>query len=407
MAHSDSGYATFAEPFDFRIDEQMRVGQAARWDELREQCPVHLTTTTAQRPVWYLLGYNDVHAAFQDWETFSSTSIQPWETEETRAGEPPWIPVEIDPPLHTQYRALVSPFFSPRAVADMAPAIREQCAGLIDSLHAKGRIEFVGDFAKVFPTRVFMRIMGLPVERSEWILHSIDTLMHTDSADDPDGQIRQGVSNDIYGFLGALLDERRREPQHDIITAIVTTPLSTGRLVSQQEALSMTFLLYMAGLDTVAAALAYMFAYLAGHGLVRSQLTAGQLKANDVAEELLRTHSLINTGRVVTRDIEFAGCPMRKGDRVLLSTAAANRDPVEFGSATDIEVGRRPNRHLAFGAGPHRCLGSHLARIELKIALEEWHRRIPHYRIPDGVPLEDQPGSVSTLKALPLQWDRD
>jgi cytochrome P450 len=115
---------------------------------------------------------------------------------------------------------------------------------------------------------------------------------------------------------------------------------------------------------------------------------------------------VINIGRVVTKDVEFAGCPMRKGDRLVLSTAAANRDPAEFGDdAADTLIGRRPNRHIAFGAGPHRCLGSHLARAELEIAIDEWHKRIPDYRIPPAEVVQDRPASVPGLVSLPLEWD--
>lgn len=402
MAHSGSTYSEFG---DFRADEAMRENQSARWDELRAECPVRLHTTATEKSMWYLLAYDDVRTAFQDPETFSSSAVEPWEPEELHALRPPWIPIEIDPPLHTDYRALVSPFFTPRAVANMTAGIREQCAQLIEDLAGNGHIEFITDFAKVFPTKVFMRLMGLPVEESDRMLRWIETLMHTEPTSDPDYQIRLRAQMETYEFLGALLDERRREPQQDILTAIVSTELPDRRLMTQDEALSMTFLLYMAGLDTVAAALAYIFAYLARHDGVRHELAAGEIKATDVAEELLRTHSIVNTGRVVTKDVEFAGCPMRTGDRVILSTAAANRDPNEFHTAGEIQIGRRPNRHIAFGAGPHRCLGSHLARVELETVLEEWHKRIPDYRIPDGVVLEDRPNSVSGLASLPLEWE--
>lgn len=397
--------AKFGSSYDFRVDEQLAKEHGARWDELRDQCPVRLNETATNRRVWLLMGYEDVRSAFQDWEAFSSRSIEAWESEEMAANKKPWIPVEIDPPLHTEYRNLVAPFFTPRAVNERLAGVREQCAALVDELAGRRRVEFIADFAKVFPTRVFMHIMGLPVEKSAQMLAWIETLMHTTPADDPDYKIRYGVRAEIFGFLGNLLDQRRREPRDDILTAVVTTELSSGRRLSSEEALSMTFLLYMAGLDTVASALAYIFRYLAERPDVREQLVRQDVSARDVAEELLRTHSVINTGRVVMKDVEFAGCPMQEGDRVVLSTSAANRDPAEFGEdAADILIGRRPNRHIAFGAGPHRCLGSHLARAELQIAIEEWHKRIPDFRIPPTEVVQDRPASVCGLVSLPLEW---
>lgn len=398
--------AKYGSSYDYRVDAQLAKDQGSRWDELRNECPVRLNDTATNRRVWLLMGYEDVRSAFQDWQTFSSRSIEAWETEEMAANKQPWIPVEIDPPLHTEYRSLVSPYFTPRAVNEMTAGVRQQCAALIDELAGRGRVEFVAEVGKVFPTRVFMKIMGLPVEKSDQMLDWIETLMHTNPTDDPDYQIRYGVRAEIFGFLGDLLDQRRREPQDDILTAIVTTELPSGRLMSDQEALSMTFLMYMGGLDTVASTLAYIFRYLAEHPGVRRRIINGEVNARDVAEELVRTHSVINTGRVVTKDVDFAGCPMRQGDRVILSTAAANRDPAEFGDrAAEIHIGRRPNRHIAFGAGPHRCLGSHLARAELQIIIEEWHKRIPDYRIPPTEVVEDRPQSVSGLVSLPLEWD--
>lgn len=398
--------AKYGSEYDFRVDQQLAEDQGPRWDELRNECPVRLNDSATSRRVWLLMGFADVRAAMQDYEHFSSSSVEAWESDEMAANKKPWIPVETDPPLHTDYRNLVSGFFTPRAVKDMTQGIREQCSELVTDLSARGSVEFVSGVGKVFPTRVFMRIMGLPVEKADQMLAWIETLMHTTPAEDPDYTIRYGVRNEIFGFLGDLLRQRRAEPKNDILTTIVTTELPSGRLMTDEEALSMTFLLYMAGLDTVAAALAYVFRHLAEHPDVRRALIAGEVSARDVAEELLRTHSVINTGRVVMKDVDFAGCPMRQGDRIVLSTAAANRDPAEFGAdAADIRIGRRPNRHIAFGAGPHRCLGSHLARTELEVVIEEWHKVIPDYRIPDTAAVNDRPSSVSGLESLPLEWD--
>ncbi len=398
--------AKYGSDYDYRVDEELAKDQGRRWDELRNECPVRLNDTATPRRIWLLMGYEDVRSAFQDWETFSSSSIEVWETDEMIAVKNPWIPTEIDPPLHTEYRSLIADYFVPRAVNDRAQDVRKFCAELVAELAPRGHAEFVRDFGKVYPTRIFMHLMGLPVEKSEQMLEWVDTLMHTNPADDPDYKIRHGVRAEIFGFLGDLLEQRRREPKDDILTTIVTEKLPSGRLMSQQEALSMTFLLYMGGLDTVAASLSYIFRYLADHPEVRHQVISGDVSARDVAEELLRTNSIVNSGRVVTKDVEFAGCPMKAGDRVILGTAAANRDPSEFGAdAADIEIGRRPNRHIAFGAGVHRCLGSHLARLELSVAIEEWHKLIPDYHIPASAVVEDHPGSICTLKSLPLEWD--
>ncbi|MBD0862491.1 cytochrome P450 [Gordonia sp. zg691] len=391
--------------FDHRTDETIRADQFGRWDELRDRCPMQVNRTAAPRPVWYALGYDEVLTAFQDWETFSSDSLEAFEPDEAYEKKTRWIPVEIDPPMHTEYRALISSHFGPKAIAARADSIRDLACGLIDALAAKGQIEFVSEFAKDLPTRIFLDIMGMPIDDAPMLLAWIDSLMHTKPEDDPDFAIRLGVRRKVMGYLAGIIASRRAEPRDDLITIIVSEPLKSGRTMTDEEALSMTFQLWMAGLDTVANALGYTFRYLAAHPEQRALIVDGTVNPREVTEEMLRVRSVVNTSRVVTADTELGGCPVKAGDRVILSTAAANRDRTEFEDADQVVFGRSPNRHIAFGAGRHRCLGSHLARLELEIVIEEWHKRIPDYRVPGDAIITDHVGSVSGLTALPLEWD--
>ncbi len=402
IAPSGSAYDT---TFDHRTDEAARADQFGRWDELRNACPVQVNRTSAPRPVWYVLGYDEALTAFQDWETFSSDSVEAFEPDEAYEKKKRWIPVEIDPPMHTEYRALISSHFGPKAIAERADDIRRLACDLIDALASKGRTEFVAEFAKDLPTRVFLDIMGMPVDDAPMLLAWIDSLMHTKPEDDPDFAIRLGVRKKVMGYLAGMLAERRTDPHDDLMSIIVTEPLKSGRPMNDEEALSMTFQLWMAGLDTVANALGYTFRYLAAHPEQRALIVDGTVTPREVSEEMLRARSVVNTSRVVKSDTELGGCPIKAGDRVVLSTAAANRDRDEFEDAEEIVFGRSPNRHIAFGAGRHRCLGSHLARLELEIVIEEWHNRIPDYRVPGDATIEDHVGSVSGLTALPLEWD--
>jgi cytochrome P450 len=163
-------------------------------------------------------------------------------------------------------------------------------------------------------------------------------------------------------------------------------------------------LLYAAGLDTVAGELGYMFLHLATHPDHRRLVTEQPERIPAFVEEALRVYSIVTTNRIVTRDTEFAGCPMKAGDRVLLSMPAADRDPRQFADADTFDVERTNNRHIAFAAGPHRCLGSHLARLELQIAVEEWHRRIPEYSLAADAEVTFHVGGVAGVDSLPLEW---
>lgn len=390
--------------FNHKTDVALQADQFPTWDRMRELHGTLLNTESGPAPIWYLFGYDDVRAAFQDDELFSSRSVEVFETAEMIAQKKPWIPVEVDEPEHEMYRRLISPFFTPTAARERVDEIRQLCVELIDELRPRGGCDVMADFAKRFPTVIFMRIMGLPTDQADQFLEWIETMMHTRVEDDPDYTIRVGARNAVMGYLGELIAARRTTPRDDLVTTLVQATVDGGRSLTDEELLSVCFLMYMAGLDTVAASIGYFLQHFATHDADRRALAAGEISAEDAVEELLRTRSVVNTGRIVTRDTEFAGCPMKRGDRVVLSVAAANRDPAEFGDASEMRFGRRPNRHIAFGAGPHRCLGSHLARIELAVALEEWHRRIPEYRVREGAAIVDRPASVSSLISLPLTW---
>lgn len=384
--------------FDHADDEALLADPFGAWDRLREQYRAFGSDKHPARTVWFLLERDDIHRALQDPVLFSSRSVIPFTDEDHR-----WIPEELDPPEHTKYRQLLNPLFSPGRVASLEPDIRAFCIQLIEAIAPKGRCDLLADFARLFPTTIFMRLMGLPVEEADQLLRWASELMHTRPADDPDGAIRGAAMMSIATYLGGLIAARRTDPRDDIVTHLVTARID-DRPLTDEELLETCFLLYMAGLDTVAGMLTYTFKHLAEHPEHQELVRSDPASIEGVVEECLRMYAIVTTSRVVTRDVEFAGCPMKAGDRIVTPTASANRDPAEFPDADRFIPDRSPNRHIAFGAGPHRCVGSHLARLELRVALEEWHRRIPQYRIPDGAEIRQHVGGVAGMDALPLEW---
>jgi cytochrome P450 len=174
--------------------------------------------------------------------------------------------------------------------------------------------------------------------------------------------------------------------------------------MTKEEVLDTAFLMFMAGLDTVTAALSFIFNYLATHDDARRRLVDDPDLIPPAIEELLRFHAFVNPGRYLTKDIEFAGVQMKKGDAVLVSTPLSTRDPAEFADPTTVDFERSPNHHIAFGAGPHRCVGSHLARRELEVALREWLQRIPDFHLAEGAVITSHGGGVMGLERLPLVW---
>lgn len=391
-------YPTYSFAHD--ADAAMRADAFGRWDEVREAERVFLTTDLEHR-VWYLTRFDDVHAALRDTDTFSSiavSAIDPTPPENRRR----WIPTEIDPPEHGRFRSLLNARLSPGLVADMEPDIRARARELVEGIAPSRGGDFMAQFSKRFPTTIFMGMMGLPVAEADMFLGWVEELLHV-SGDDPDFSRRRAATAQVYGYLGELLAERRAAPRGDIVSHLLASEVG-GRPLTDDELLNMCFLLYMAGLDTVAGALGYAWQHFADHPAQRRALTAVPGSLPVAMEELLRLYSIVVTGRVVTRDVEVAGCPIRAGDRVVLALPAANRDSAAFDRATDAVLDREANRHLAFGAGPHRCAGNHLARAELRIAFEEWHRVIPDYEVAPGAVLTSHGGGVMGLDALPLVW---
>ncbi len=391
-------YAHFPD-FDFAQNEVFLKNPWTAWDHFRENYAAFRADFSPE-PAWVITGYEDSHAALHDYELFSNSNV----TVNQPNGMHRFIPEELDPPLHGKYRQIVTPFFTPGVVRKIEPKVRAWCIELINRFASDGECDFVTQFASLFPTVIFMEIMGLDVNRAPELLQMVHELMHTNNDEDPDFAIRIGAVGKILGMFDELLDARAIDARDDVVTAIVQGVVD-GDPISRDDMQQMCLLLYMAGLDTVAGALSSYFHYFAQNDDQRKLITEDTSRIPLAVEELLRAFSIVNTGRVVTRDVEHLGCPMRTGDRVLVSTISANRDPREFPDADQIILDRTPNRHMAFGIGPHRCLGSFLARAELTIALEEWHRLIPNYALAPDVAITFRAGGVVGLDHLPLAWD--
>jgi cytochrome P450 len=209
--------------------------------------------------------------------------------------------------------------------------------------------------------------------------------------------------NDVMAYFSALIDEKRARPQDDLVSAAAGWKIDDEE-IPMEKLLSMCLLMFMAGLDTVAAQLSWNFYHLATHPEDRRRLVDDPALIESAVEEFLRFYTIVRPSRKVMRDIDFHGCPMKAGDMVHIPLAAACRDPKAFPDADQVLIDRAQNQHIAFGAGPHRCLGSHLARRELRIAMEEWHRRIPDYRIPEDADLIAHSGAEISVERLPLVW---
>lgn len=377
------------------------------WHSYAQEGPIFSSDAGDGWNIWFPVRAADIKTALQTPELFSNHTLTPYGPEAT---EIHMIPEQLDPPEHGKYRKLLSSHFSPQRIAAMEPEIRAWCVELIEGMKDKGAADVDAEFGRLFPTTIFLRLMGLPAEGAEEFLGWMNSVMRVQSSAETGAELSEddmlaagGAMQTLMDYMSKVIDERRSQPQDDIVSYLLTCEVD-DRPLTDDELRTMCFLLYIAGLDTVAGELSYTFMHLATHPEHRAMVTQHPETIPAFLEEVLRMYGIVTTTRIVTRDTEFAGCPMRKGDRVVLATAAANVDPEEFDDPLTFDPARESNRHVTFGAGPHRCLGSHLARLELRIAIEEWHKRIPNYAIAPDATLVHRVGGVGGLLGLPLVW---
>jgi cytochrome P450 len=331
-------------------------------------------------------------------ELFSSRNIRVPRVERTV----PSIPHHMDPPEHGKYRISVVELFGHRILDALTPAIRATARGLANELATRNEAEFVRDFAMRMPVEIFMRMCGLPLERRDEMIGWVQSYFHGAS---------QQESNDAHeksiAYLSGWLDEQLVDPEKSgghIMPSLLKTRVD-GRPLSRGEMLSILITLFNGGLDTVAAQMTHIVRYLAEHENQRQKLLNNPEKIPDAVEELLRRFSIISIGREVTRDATYAGVELRKGDMVLCLISAAGLDEEIFPQALEVDFDRSNRRqHCAFGSGPHMCVGAPLARLELRIMLEELLPRLPELRVRPGASLSYHTGVTLGLVELPLQW---
>jgi cytochrome P450 len=313
--------------------------------------------------------------------------------------------VEVDPPRHTAYRRLLNPRFVPREIEKLEPEVRRLVRRLLDSFADRGECDFHEEFSTPLPSGIFLALMGLPADDLPQFLKWRDDTIRPDV---PPGdfeaaeELRRQTGAAINDYFRGAISRRREHPDGSLLSDIVDGTVE-GQPLTETELLGMSHLLLLGGLDTVTATLDCIVAFLAEHPAERRRLTVDEDVIPSAVEELLRWASPVQVlPRLVAQEIEVGGVVLEEGDRVTLVLGAANCDPATFDEGWDLT--RSPNRHLAFGAGNHLCLGAHLARLELRVSLEEFHRRIPDYRIADDAKLSFSPG-IRQAQTLPLVFE--
>ena len=321
----------------------------------------------------------------------------------------PLIPLQIDPPDHKKYRKILDPLFAPQRMKLLEESTTALVNELIDRLIDDDEIDFSQQFSTPFPSQVFLTLFGLPHDQLPRFLQLKDGAIRPDQViGQPFGHpeteaYQQQTADAIYAYFEDVIAQRRADAstRDDLLSHFLTTEID-GEKLSHEEILDICFLFLIAGLDTVTASLDCIFAYLSAHPEARHKIVSDPDAVPAMLEELLRWETpVMGCARVATQDTVLGDLEIAKGEQVMGLLLAANIDPTEFSDADQLVWDRDANRHLAFGGGVHRCLGSHLARLELRIALREWHARIPDYRIKPGVEL-NYPAGIRTIDTFPM-----
>ena len=350
--------------------------------EIREsKCPVAHTERWGGS--WMPTRYEDVVAIAQEYETFTSRGIlvlppPPGQTEGAYGGVAA-PPITSDPPDHHWHRRLILPVFAPQSVAKYEQGTRDLCNSLIDAFIDKGVADAAGDYAQHIPVRVIATMLGVPLEMEEeftdWVRGVLENMT--------DMERRKRARQNIIEFFLAQVKDRAENPrENDLITELMNTEVE-GKKVPIEYVLGVCNLMLVAGVDTTWSASGSTLWHMAQHPEHRKQLRDNPDLWPTAIEELLRVYAPVTMARIVDHDVEYNGCPMKAGDRVLMPFPAANRDPRVFENPDEVILDREHNRHVAFGSGIHRCAGSNLARLEVRVALQTWLARIPEFELVD------------------------
>jgi cytochrome P450 len=389
----------YYDPYDFEID----ADPYPVWKRLRDEAPIYYNDRYG---FWAVSRFDDVEKALVDWQTFISGKGSVLEMIKAGIEIPPGSILFEDPPTHDVHRSLLARVFTPRRMAAIEPQVRQFCANALDHLVDSGRFDFIADLGAQMPMRTIGMLLGIPEEDQERIRDRIDEGLRI-----TEGVMPGAAQADRYladGDFGTYLDWRAEHPSDDLMTELLTTEFEdyTGvvRTLTREEVLGYVTLLSGAGNETTTRLVGWTGKLLAEHPDQLAELAADPSLVPNAIEELFRWETPV-TGvpRIAVQDVELAGIPVKAGDQVMVLLGSANVDDAEFPDADTVDFDRVVNRHLAFGGGVHRCLGSHLARLELRVALREFHARIPGYELAPGTVLEYTPG-IRSLASLPLVW---
>jgi cytochrome P450 len=393
--------------FDMYHDPALLADPHERVRELlREAAP--LFWTPRNRGHWVAIGHEAVFEISRDWERFSNEFMAREEMQKMLAMMPagmPYIPqakpISLDPPDHGKYRAPLASVFGPKAVKARTDEIRALANSLIDAVEAQGHCDFITSVAEPLPVQVFLKMMGLPLERSAEFRRMVHEFLAPGSNDPMLTASRMRMVADA---LDGVILERKDDPRDDLISLLWAAEID-GKPMTLETMEDFAVLLFVAGLDTVINGMGFGVRHMARNPDFQARLRADPSLIPEAVEELLRRYTFTIPPRRVAQDTELAGWTLKKDDWLMLYLPAADLDGAAFPQPEVFDMDREDQNHIAFGVGPHRCLGSHLARLELQVLYTELLKRLPTFRLDADKPVTFHAGNIIAMDSLPLRWD--
>ena len=365
------------------------------WDELRAKCPV--VHTDRFLGVYLPTTYEAVKEISYDTEHFSSRRVV---VRNVRPEPPqPAPPITSDPPAHKPAKQILLPPFTPDAMAKLEPRVRAICNELIDAFIDQPSVDAAAHYTKHIPTRAIAHMLGIPEKDGDlfikWIHEILELGIHDDAT------LMRAVG-DMTAYFAEQIEARKTHPTDDLISTLMNARDKDGQPLTDAHVQGSLRLLLIAGIDTTWSGIGSSLWHLAKTPADRERLIAEPKLLPTAIEEFLRAYSPVTMAREVMKETTVSGCPIKPGNMVLLSFPAANRDPAVFPDADKVIIDRKENRHAAFGLGIHRCIGSNLARMEMLVAIEEWLKRIPDFRLDPSCAVAWSEGTVRGPRQLPI-----
>ncbi len=382
--------------FDFDIYNDGRVNQDVQGS---------YAVALADAPDIFWTRHNGGHWIVKSFDTISQVVTDPAhfsvkEMQIPRVANPPFfIPLSLDPPDNLPYRRAMAPMFGPTAVKGLEPQMRALAAQMVSAVAARGRCDFQAEVSKLFPVTVFMELMGMDLSRLQDFRHLAEAFF---TSQDNAAELER-LGGLILGEMKALVDEKRAHPDEKLITHFLNVDIG-GRTMREDEILAMSFVLFLGGMDTVTNVTGFAYQQLAQMPDVQARLVADPTLIGAFADEAIRLFGVVNTPRLVVKDIDIGAARLRTGEMVLCILCAGSRDPKKFEQPNAFDLDRKRVAHLTFSSGPHLCIGHVLGRAELRVLSEEWLKQIPSFSATPDVQHRFRTGTVMALENLPLEW---